>query len=111
MYVLIDHSLGNLIAIVHDDRDDRRDDRVAMRRCTFSRLARWLLRCQVLPRYETLNTNGGPGPPEAIDMQVSSDGGPLAIFTRSGHDHHGPFGSITVDGIKHASLTAGLPIS
>ena len=42
---------------------------VAMQRRTSSRLARRLLRREMRPRCETLNTRGAQGPPKASDAR------------------------------------------
>ena len=47
-----------------------------MRRRAWSRLARWLLRRKITPRYETLYTGGDPGPSEASDAWGVDDSVP-----------------------------------
>ena len=43
------------------------------------------------PRYETLNTEGAPGPPEAIHVRGINDGGSDAVSDGSGSGGHGSF--------------------
>ena len=56
------------------------------------------------PRYETLNTEGAQGSPEAIFVQVVNDGRPCAVSAGSGSGGHGDCRSMAFDGLNYASL-------
>ena len=43
----------------------------------------------MLPHYDTLDTEGAPGPPETIYMRAINDGRPCAVSAGSGSGGHG----------------------
>ena len=47
------------------------------------RLLRRLTRRKISPRYQTLSTEGAPGPPEASDVREDDGGGSCAVSDRA----------------------------
>ena len=69
------------MSIDNDDREGhpREQPWRQQRRVVSSRLARWPLRREMLPRYRTLNTDGAPGLPEAVRVWAFNDDRPCAV--------------------------------
>ena len=104
-HLLTGPSPGGAIAIVHGDREGRRRGRSRRpRRRASTCLLRRLLRREMPLRYGSLNTEGAPGPPEAIRVWVGNDGRPCAVSAGSGSGGHGDCGLMASDGLNHASL-------
>ena len=87
-YLLIDLSPGGAIPIVYDDRDGRR--RAACDNVRRRHLLRRLTRREISPHYQTLSTEGAPGPPEASDVRADDGGGPWPPLPPGGRGGHGP---------------------
>ena len=78
-HVLVDSVFGTAIAIVHSDREGRRRQQLRRRAAAaIAPLVRQLLHRKITPCYETLYTEGAPGPPEASNVRGIDDGGPCA---------------------------------
>ena len=82
-HLLIDRSPGGDIPIVYDDRADGRG-RAACDSVRRRHLLRRLTRREISPRYQTLSTEGAPGPLEASDVRADDGGGPWPPLPPSG---------------------------